>query len=278
MEFGIKTPPQHCAWQDMLDVWQATDEVEAFTSCWNFDHFYPLVGDPEGPCMEAWVTLTALAANTRRVRVGCMVQGAPYRHPAVTANMAATLDIVANGRLNLGLGTGWHQGECAAYGIDLLPLKQRMDRFEEAVQVVRSLLTNEHTNFDGIYYKLSNARCEPKGVQPGGPPVVIGGGGEKRTLRIAAQYADHWNLPFATPEQFKAKHEVLQRHCDTVGRDVREIECSVQIALPADQDPEESAAQAAALGEAGVDTVLFSLRNPYRASIIEPLGRALEAL
>ena len=278
MEFGIKTPPQHCAWQDMLDVWRATDEVEAFTSCWNFDHFYPLVGDPEGPCMEAWVTLTALAANTRRVRVGCMVQGTPYRHPAVTANMAASLDIIAGGRLNLGLGAGWHQGECAAYGIELLPLKQRMDRFEEVVQVVRSLLTNEHTNFDGIYYKLSNARCEPKGVQPGGPPVVIGGGGEKRTLRIAAQYADHWNLPFATPEQFKAKHEVLQRHCDTVGRDVREIECSVQIALPADQDPEESAAQAAALGEAGVDTVLFSLRNPYRASIIEPLGRALEAL
>ena len=278
MKFGIKTPPQHCSWQDMLDVWKATDEIEVFSSCWNFDHFYPLVGDPEGPCMEAWVTLTALAANTRRVRVGCMVQGAPYRHPAVTANMAASLDIVANGRLNLGLGAGWHQGECAAYGIDLLPLKQRMDRFEEAVQVVRSLLVNEHTTFDGAYYSLKDARCEPKGVQPGGPPIVIGGGGEKRTLRIAAQHADHWNLPFASPEQFKAKHEVLERHSDAVGRDVDEIECSVQLALPVDQAPSESAAQAAALGEAGVDTVLFSLRSPYRASIIEPLGRALEAL
>ena len=90
MQFGIKTPPQHCRWQDMLDVWRATDEIDQFSSCWNFDHFYPLVGDANGPCMEAWVTLTALAAHTSRVRIGCMVQGTPYRHPAVTANMAAT--------------------------------------------------------------------------------------------------------------------------------------------------------------------------------------------
>jgi F420-dependent oxidoreductase-like protein len=228
--------------------------------------------------MEAWVTLTALAANTSRVRVGCMVHGTPYRHPAVTANMAATLDIVSGGRLNLGLGAGWHEGECQAYGIDLLPLKQRMDRFEECVQVVRSLLTQERTDFSGEFYQLTNARCEPKGLQPGGPPIVIGGGGEKRTLRIVAQYADHWNLPFASPDQFRAKHEILQSHCAVAGRDISEIECSVQIALTADEDPAESADAAAALGDAGVDTVLFSLRTPYRASILEPLGKALETI
>lgn len=278
MRFGIKTPPQHCSWRDMLDVWQATDEIEVFDSCWNFDHFYPLVGDPNGPCMEAWVTLTALAANTRRVRVGCMVQGTPYRHPAVTANMAASLDIVTDGRLNLGLGAGWHEDECSAYGIDLLPMKQRMDRFEENVQVVKSLLTQEHTSFEGEYYRLDNARCEPKGPQPGGPPIVIGGGGEKRTLRIVAQYADHWNLPFAEPEQFTAKRQILQQHCTDVGRDIGEIECSVQIPLTADESPQESAARAAALGDAGVDTVIFTLRVPYRASIIEPLGRALQPI
>ena len=278
MNFGIKTPPQNCSYQDMLDVWRATDEVEVFSSCWNFDHFYPLVGDPTGPCMEAWVTLTALDTQTRRVRIGCMVQGTPYRHPAVTANMAASLDIVSSGRLNLGLGAGWHEHECAAYGIDLLPIGQRMDRFEEAVQVIRQLLANDYSNFAGTYFKLDNARCEPKGPQLGGPPIVIGGGGEKRTLRIAAQHADHWNLPFAEPAQFKAKFEVLRAHCEAVGRDVSEIECSVQIALPADQTPEESAAQAYALQEAGVDTVLFTLRNPYRAGIVEPLGRALEQL
>ena len=278
MNFGIKTPPQHCSWQEMLDVWRATDQVDVFTSCWNFDHFYPLVGDPQGPCMEAWVTLTALATNTHRVRIGAMVQGMPYRHPAVTANMAASLDIVSDGRLNLGLGAGWHEQECAAYGIDLLPMKQRMDRFEEGVQVIRALLRDATTSFSGEHFQLGQARCEPKGPQPGGPPIVIGGGGEKRTLRIAALYADHWNLPFATPDQFRLKHEVLQAHCVDVGRNVDDIECSVQIALPADQDPRESADQASALGAAGVNTVIFTLRNPYRAEVIEPLGKALSAL
>lgn len=278
MQFGIKTPPQHCAWQDMVAIWQATDEIPVFSSCWNFDHFYPLVGDETGACMEAWVTLSALAAMTKRVRIGCMVNGAPYRHPAVIANMAATLDIVSDGRLNLGLGAGWHEGECAAYGIDLLPIGQRMDRFEESVQIVRSLLREETTSFNGTYYALTDARCEPKGPQRNGPPIIIGGGGEKRTLRIAARYADHWNLPFASPEQFHAKYDVLQQHCAAVGRDISEIECSVQVALTADQDPNESAAVAAALRAVGVDTVIYSLRNPYRVAILEPLAKALERI
>ncbi len=278
MNFGIKTPPQQCTWQDMLDIWRTVDAIDTFTSCWNFDHFYPLVGDPEGPCMEAWVTLTALAAATRRVRVGCMVNGTPYRHPALIANMAATLDIVSNGRLELGLGAGWHEGECAAYGIELLPLKQRMDRFEESVQVVRALLSQPSTSFSGEFFQLDNARCEPKGPQVGGPPLVIGGAGEKRTLRIVAEHADHWNLSFASPEQFRAKREVLRNHCREVGRNIDDIECSVQLALPADEDPAESAAAAAALGEAGVDTVIFTMRVPYRAAAIEPLARALETL
>lgn len=278
MKFGIKTPPQHCSWQNMVEIWQAADSMPIFDSCWNFDHFYPLVGDPEGPCMESWVTLSALAAMTRRIRIGCMVTGVPYRHPTLTANMALTLDIVSEGRLNLGLGAGWFEAECEAYGIDLLTLGQRMDRFEESVQIIRSLISKEFTDFDGTYYQLKNARAEPKGSQPGGPPIVIGGGGEKRTLRIAALYADHWNLSFASPEQFADKKAILVRHCADVGRNINEIECSVQITLPADQAPEESAEQAARLSEAGVDTVIFSLRNPYRASILEPLGKAIEPL
>ncbi len=278
MNFGIKTPPQHCEWQDMVDIWKTTDEVDLFSSCWNFDHFYPLVGDPEGSCMEAWVTLTALTTMTKRIRVGCMVNGAPYRHPALMANMALTLDIVSEGRLNLGIGAGWMEPECEAYGIELLPIGPRMDRLEEYVQIVRSLMQNEVTNWEGKYYQLKDARCEPKGIQAGGPPIVVGGAGEKRTLKIVAQFADHWNLPFASPEQFTQKKEVLAKHCEAVGRDINEIECSVQIALPSDQDPKESADVAAALGEAGVDTVLFSMRNPYKAEVIEPLGKALQAI
>ena len=278
MEFGIKTPPQHCKWQEMVDIWRVTDSIPIFSSCWNFDHFYPLVGDPKGSCMESWVTLSALASMTNRIRVGCMVTGAPYRHPAVTANMALTLDIVSGGRLNLGLGAGWHEPECEAYGIDLMPMKDRMDRFEESVQVIRSLMANQKTDFTGKHFQLKNARAEPKGLQPGGPPIVIGGGGERRTLKIAALYADHWNLPFASPEQFSAKKEVLAQHCENVGRNLKEIDCSVQIALPADQAPNESADQAAALAEVGVNTIIFSLRNPYRATVIEPLGEALASL
>lgn len=277
MRFGIKTPPQHCTWQDMVDVWRAADQIALFESAWNFDHFYPLVGDTDGPCMEAWVTLSALAAQTQRIRIGCMVNGTPYRHPALTANMAATLDIVSAGRLELGLGAGWHEGECAAYGINLLPLGQRMDRFEEAVEIVIQLLSQETTTFSGRHYQITEARCEPKGPQQPNPPIIIGGGGEKRTLRIAARFADHWNLPFATPDTFRAKREILLSHCADVGRNPGEITCSVQIALPADQAPEESAAQAMALGEAGVDMVIFTMRNPYRASMIEPLAVALEA-
>ena len=228
--------------------------------------------------MEAWVTLSALAQATTRIRVGCMVNGTPYRHPAVLANMAASLDIVSSGRLDLGLGAGWHQPECDAYGIELLPMKQRMDRFEEYVPVVISLLENEYTDHAGAYFQLQNARCEPVGPQRPHPPIVIGGGGEKRTLRVVARFADHWNLPFATPEIFRAKNDVLLKHCADAGRDASEITRSVQIAMAADQPPEEAAATAAALGEAGVDVVIFTIRTPYRASLVEPLGRALEAL
>lgn len=278
MRFGIKTAPQHCSWQEMLDVWRAADEIPLFESAWNFDHFYPLTEPTDGPCMEAWVTLSALAQATARIRVGCMVNGNPYRHPAVLANMAASLDIVSGGRFDLGIGAGWHQAEADAYGIELPAMKQRMDRLEEAVEVVISLLSNEWTDFEGAHYQLKRARCEPKGPQRPHPPIVIGGGGEKRTLRIAARFASHWNLPFATPEIFAKKREILLGHCADVGRDPSEITCSVQIAMPADQLPEEAAANAAALGEAGVHEVIFTIRNPYRASLVEPLAKALESI
>ena len=278
MRFGIKTAPQHTTWDDMLAVWRAADEVETFESAWNFDHFYPIVGDATGPCPEGWVTLTALASATQRLRVGCMVNGVPYRHPAVLANMAASLDVVSGGRLDLGLGAGWNQVEAGAYGIDLLPMRARMDRFDEAVEVIVQLLSQEVTDFDGEHFCLAQARCEPKGPQQPHPPIVIGGGGETRTLRTAARWAQHWNLPFATPEIFRHKRGVLLEHCAAVGRDPGEITCSVQIAVPADQPPEEVAASAAALAEAGVDKVILTLRTPYRAAIVEPLGKALAEL
>ena len=278
MRFGIKTAPQHTSWGDMLDVWRTADEVELFETAWNFDHFYPLQGDKNGPCLEAWVTLSALAQATSRIRIGCMVNGVPYRHPALVANMAASLDIVSGGRLELGLGAGWNEQETKAYGIDLLPMGQRMDRFEEAVQVIDSLLVHEITTFQGKYFQLEQARCEPKGPQQPRPPIVIGGGGEKRTLRIAARFAQHWNLPFATPEVFHKKNEILLAHCEAVGRDASLIMRSVQIESTADQDPAEVAESAAALFAVGVDQVILTLRTPYRAERVAALAKSLEAI
>jgi len=262
----------------MLDVWRAADEVELFETAWNFDHFYPLQGDKNGPCLEAWVTLSALAQATSRIRIGCMVNGVPYRHPALVANMAASLDIVSGGRLELGLGAGWNEQEAKAYGIDLLPMGQRMDRFEEAVEVIDSLLAQEISTFQGKYFQLEQARCEPKGPQRPRPPIVIGGGGEKRTLRIAARFAQHWNLPFATPEVFCKKNEILVTHCEAVGRDPSLIMRSVQIESVADQDPAEAADNAAALFAVGVDQVIFTLRTPYRAEKVAALARSLQTI
>ena len=278
MRFGIKTVPEHTSWGDMLDVWRAADEIELFETAWNFDHFYPIIGDGDGPCLEAWVTLSALAQATSRIRIGCMVNGVPYRHPALVANMAASLDIVSGGRLELGLGAGWNEQETEAYGIDLLPIGQRMDRFEEAVEVVDSLLSNEFTTFRGKYFQLEQARCEPKGPQQPRPPIVIGGAGEKRTLRIAARFAQHWNISFVTPDQFLKKNEILLTHCESVGRDSSLITRSVQITSGADQDPAEVADEAAALFAAGVDKVIFMLSTPYRAERVTALAKSLEAI
>jgi F420-dependent oxidoreductase-like protein len=278
MRFGIKTVPEHTSWGDMLDVWRAADEIELFETAWNFDHFYPIIGDGDGPCLEAWVTLSALAQATSRIRIGCMVNGVPYRHPALVANMAASLDIVSGGRLELGLGAGWNEQETEAYGIDLLPIGQRMDRFEEAVEVVDSLLSNEFTTFRGKYFQLEQARCEPKGPQQPRPPIVIGGAGEKRTLRIAARFAQHWNISFVTPDQFIKKNEILLTHCESVGRDSSLITRSVQIIFGADQDPVEVADEAAALFAAGVDKVIFMLSTPYRAERVTALAKSLEAI
>jgi F420-dependent oxidoreductase-like protein len=277
MQYGIKTAPQHCTWQEMLDVWRAADEIDVYESAWNFDHFYPLVGDTTGPCMEGWVTLSALAQATSRIRIGCMVNGIHYRHPAVVANMAASLDIVSGGRFDLGLGAGWHEDESAAYGIDLGSLRRRMDRFDEGVEVVVKLLSQETTDFSGEFFQITGALCEPKGPQRPHPPIVIGGGGERRTLRTVAKWAQHWNLSFATPEKFQQKNDVLMAHCADVGRDHTEIVRSVQIALGADQDESEAADQAAALFAVGVDTVVFSMRTPYRAAKVEALAHRLVA-
>jgi alkanesulfonate monooxygenase SsuD/methylene tetrahydromethanopterin reductase-like flavin-dependent oxidoreductase (luciferase family) len=167
-----------------------------------------------------------MATQTKRIRFGPMVSGNTYRHPAVLANMTATVDIMSGGRLELGIGAGWMQAEHEGYGIPLPPPKERMDRLDEALQVLRLLFTQRRSTFRGTYFQLSNAQCEPKPIQKPYPRILVGGGGEKRTLRIAAKYGDEWNGE-VSPRGMQHKIEVLREHCRAVGRDPSEIDVSV---------------------------------------------------
>lgn len=278
MRFAFKTSPQHTTWSDMLAVWKEADGIELFESGWSFDHFYPIVGDSHGPCLEGWTTLAALAQATTRLRLGILVTGIHYRHPAVLANMAAALDVVSAGRLELGIGAGWNEEESGAYGLELGTPRERSDRFEEACQVLISLLSQESTTFEGQYYQLKDAYNEPKGPQRPHPPICIGGSGEKRTLRTAARYAQHWNFVGGTAAEFAHKRQVLHAHCADIGRDPAEIMLSAHIQPGPDGDPGPAIEAAAALGEQGLDLAIFYLRPPDLLSALHRLADALGEL
>lgn len=274
MRFAFKTSPQNTTWSEMLAVWRAADEIEVFESGWTFDHFYPIFSDPAGPCLEGWTTLTALAQATTRLRLGTLVTGIHYRHPAVLANMAAALDIISGGRLELGVGAGWNEEESGAYGIELGTLRERFDRFEEACQVLIGLLSRETTDFQGEFYQLTAARNEPKGPQKPHPPICIGGNGEKRTLRIAAKYADHWNFVGGTPAEFARKRDVLKAHCADVGRDPKDIMLSAHIRI-GERGARGVIEDAIALGAEGLDLAIVYLPLPYDPAIMEPLAETI---
>ncbi|MDA2990396.1 MAG: LLM class F420-dependent oxidoreductase [Actinomycetota bacterium] len=275
MRFAFKTSPQNTTWADMLAVWRAADEIDVFESGWTFDHFYPIFSDPAGPCLEGWTTLSALAQATTRLRLGVLVTGIHYRHPAVLANMAAAVDIISGGRLELGIGAGWNEEESGAYGIELGTLTERFDRFEEACEVLIGLLSKDSTDFDGTFYQLKAARNEPKGPQRPHPPICIGGNGEKRTLRIAARYADHWNFVGGTPQEFARKRDVLKAHCADVGRSPKEIMLSAHIRLTPERGHRGVLEDAIALGAEGLDLAIVYLPLPHDPAVLEPLAEAI---
>lgn len=276
MRFAFKTSPQDTTWSDMLAVWRAADDIDLFESGWTFDHFYPIFSDSTGPCMEGWTTLTALAQATTRLRLGTLVTGIHYRHPAVLANMASTLDIVSEGRLELGIGAGWNEEESGAYGIELGTPAERSDRFEEACEVIVGLLTQDTTTFNGKYFQLTDARNEPKPVQRPHPPICIGGNGERRTLRTAARFAQHWNFLGGPPADFTRKREILYQHCEDLDRDPAEILLSTHVIFTGDAGA--TAEEAAALADVGAELGIVYLRPPLDPSVLEPLATVLGQL
>lgn len=210
-------------WSEILSAAQHAEQV-GFAGVWCSDHFMPFQGDDSGPVNECWTTLAGLAAAVPRVRIGSIVAGNTYRHPAVLAKQAATVDQISGGRCVLGLGAGWQENEHVAYGLEYSTVKGRLDMLDEACAVITSLLRNERTTFAGAHYQLDNAPLAPKPVNAR-LPLLIGGGGEQRTLRIAARWADEWNV-WGDPALMAQKGAVLDGHCAAIGRDAAEIERS----------------------------------------------------
>ena len=239
MKFGVQATQAGASWDELLSLWQELDGDSNFDHLWLMDHFVTGMGaamGSEGPCMEGWTALAALAQATSRVRLGIMVTGNTYRHPAVLAKMATTVDQISGGRLEFGLGGAWHTYEHEAFAIPFHTTKERLERLDEAVQVIKLLWTQTRPTFQGRYYQLDQPPYNPPNVQQPHPPILIGGGGEKRTLRTVAKYADATNVS-GTPEDVRHKYEVLEEHCKDVGRDFSEIRRTIQVPLFLNDDP-----------------------------------------
>jgi F420-dependent oxidoreductase-like protein len=276
LRFGIKTAQQFTTYDDMLRVWEEADGIPSIEHAWAFDHFIPLGPDPTGPQLEGWTLLGAFAARTQRLRIGLMVTGNIYRHPAILANIATTVDHISHGRLDFGIGAGWNQQECDMYGIPLYPPGERIRRFGEACEVIKRLWTETVANFDGKYYQLKDARCEPKPVQKPYPPFVIGGSGEQLTLRIVAQYASVWNFVGGPVDVFKHKSEVLDGHCAAIGRDPKTIERSIQWPINYN-NPSDAIEGMRPFIEAGATHIILNLRAPYPEGIVHRVAEEVVA-
>ena len=276
LRFGIKTAQQNTSYEDILRVWLEADSIPSIEHAWAFDHFIPLGPDPTGSQLEGWTLLGALAARTERVRVGLMVTGNTYRHPAVLAKIGATVDVISHGRLDFGIGAGWNELESNMYGIPLYAPGERIRRLDEACEVIKRLWTETVANFDGRYYQLKDARCEPKPIQKPYPPFVIGGSGEQLTLRVVAKHANIWNFVGGSVDSFRHKIEVLEGHCADVGRDPSTIEHSIQERVNY-ANLAETIATIKPYIEASATHIILNLTAPYPENIVHRLAEEIVA-
>ena len=242
MKFGVQASQAQIEWDEYLSLCQWVDRESNFESLWLADHFVTGFGTAfasEGSYLEAWTTLAAVAQATSRIRLGVLVTGNTYRHPAVLAKMATTVDHISGGRLEFGLGAAWHEYEHQAFGIPFHTVRERLERLDEAAQVIKLLWTQPRPKFQGRYYQLDEPPYNPPNLQQPHPPILIGGAGEKRTLRIVAKYADVANLSFeyASAEEVRHRFQVLDKHCDEIGRDPATIRRTVQKLMILTDDP-----------------------------------------
>jgi F420-dependent oxidoreductase-like protein len=247
MRFGLQIPnfslgvPDTELFAGVVDLTLAAESV-GFDSVWVMDHFYqlPPLGGPSQPMLESYTLLAALAARSRQIRLGALVTGVTYRNPALLAKMATTLDLISSGRAILGIGAAWYEVEHDELGFSFPTVGERMDRLEEAVQICRAMFREDSPSFEGRYYKISGARNVPGPIQEGGPPILIGGSGEKRTLRLVARFADMCNIT-GDVDTVRHKVGVLRGHCEAIGRDPAEITVSRLSTLVLTNTSEETA-------------------------------------
>jgi len=244
LRFSVQVQAQHTTWPEYIAAVRAVEEM-GYYSVWNFDHLLPPDGADDGACFETWTTSAAMAAATSRIRLGILVNGVLYRDPATLAKSAVMVDQISNGRFEFALGAAWAEREFRAYGLPFPPIGERMDRLEETLRIVTSLWTEPRTTFNGTYYTITNAPCEPKPVQRPYPPILIGGNGA-RTLRKAAKYANEWN-GFGSPTDMVPHIEQLRRNCQAIGRDFSQITLSVHPLLAIARTHEEAEAKARTL-------------------------------
>ena len=250
MQFGLQKPIFTFDYRgddtsqiiDSLKKLATTAENNGFDSFWVMDHFHqiPMIGKVEEPMLESWTTLSVLAGLTTKIKLGTLVTGIMYRYPAVLAKVAATLDVLSKGRLFMGIGAAWNEDESHAYGIHFPPASERLSRLEEAIQIIHKMWTEEPSaSFNGKYYQIRNAYCNPKPIQKPAPPILVGGGGERKTLKIVAKYADACNL-FGSVETVKRKLNILKEHCKTIGRDYDSILKTKLAIIVVDDDKQTS--------------------------------------
>lgn len=267
MDLGVMIEGQEgLNWDRWRRIIRTTEDL-GFESLFRSDHFFSLSGPHNRDALETFISFVLVAEESSRIRFGPLVSSMTFRHPSLLARMAAQIDLLSGGRFILGMGAGWNVPEHEAFGLPFPPVRERMDRLEEGIQVVRALWGEGPVSFDGRYYQLKDAECFPKPAQSPAP-ILVGGSGEKRTLRIVAKHADEWNAVGQTVESYRHKLEVLLGHCDAVGRDASTIRRSMMCGFVIGRDEDGIRAHLARIGEAlpmlgrgDPDEVLAGVRN-----------------